>query len=151
MRANVIFSALHFEKLKKETLMSKRTQGVQWLHIILLNINCQPDCKLSPCMSYTHETLITSPSQLLQVRYLSWLLAGSLVLCLLAQVLHSLVFRQEVLLLRHFFPIGSLVWRLPERTGKRLTWRLFLPTKNKKSEDTRRQCLEWKHVSKVTW
>lgn len=72
----------------------------------------------TPCCS--PETLITAPSYLLQVRYLSWLLAGRLVLCFLAQVLHPLVFWQKVLLLGHFLPISSLVWRLPKRAGKHM-------------------------------
>ena len=64
------------------------------------------------------ESLKSSLSELLPVRYLSWLLAGRLVLCFLAQVLHTLVFRQEILLLGHFLPIRSLVWKLPEKYRK---------------------------------
>jgi len=72
-------------------------------------------------MSYSSrcspETLITSLSELLQVRYLSGLLAGGLVLGFLAQVLHPLVLWQEVLLLGGHF-LSSLVRRLPKRTGR---------------------------------
>lgn len=52
------------------------------------------------------------------IMYLSWLLAGGLILCPLAKVFDPLVFWQEVLLLRHFLPIRSLVRRFPERTRK---------------------------------
>lgn len=109
--------------------MSNGALTAQWLHII-------PSTTWSPCVSYTPccspETLITSsPPQLLQVRYLSRLLAGRLILCFLAKVLHTLVFWQEVLLLGHFLPISSLVRRLPERAGKG-TRQKFLSTNRRR-------------------
>lgn len=64
------------------------------------------------------ESSKTSNTEILNIKYLSRLLAWGLVLCSLAQVLHPLVFWQEILLLGHFLPISSLVQRLPERTGK---------------------------------
>ena len=45
--------------------------------------------------------------------YLSGLLAGRLVLGSLTQIFDSLVFREEVLLLRHFLPLHTLVQQLP--------------------------------------
>lgn len=94
----------------------------------------------TPCCSPEN---IASPSQLLQVRYLSWLLARGLVLCFLAKVLHPLVFWQEILLLGHFLPISSLVWRLPERTGKHInkpkTRSLMSPEDNAWNENMSRK------------
>lgn len=80
------------------------------------------------------------------VGYLSRLLTGSLVLCLLAQLPDSLVFGQEVLLLSHFLPIGPLVERLPARTGegKGAGSRV-----NQESVVGRRQCLQITCARKV--
>lgn len=52
------------------------------------------------------------------VRYLSWLLARRLVLYFLAQIPHTLILRQEVFLLGHFFPIIPLVQGLPVKRGQ---------------------------------
>lgn len=46
--------------------------------------------------------------------YLSNLLAGRLVLGSLAEVFDSLVFGQEVFLLRHFLSLNSLVQQFPD-------------------------------------
>lgn len=74
---------------------------------------------------------------ILNITYLSRLLARGLVLCSLAQVLHSLVFWQEILLLGHFLPISSLVQRLPERTRKHVP-----NNQGRGNGRIRRQCLE---------
>lgn len=57
--------------------------------------------------------------RLYAVLYLSSLLTGRLVLGSLTEVFYSLVFGQEVLLLRHFLSLDTLVQQLPVNTPKR--------------------------------